>query len=65
MQYQSSKGPVDIETMPLSYAKNALNKLRRGEPERTAEIEALDAHVTTLSIHACGFGSVELTRART
>ena len=42
MQYQSSKGPVDIETMPLSYAKNALNKLRRGEPERTAEIEALD-----------------------
>ena len=52
MQYQSSKGPVDIETMPLSYAKNALNKLRRGEPERTAEIEALDAHVTTLTVEA-------------
>lgn len=49
MQYQSSKGAVEIDTMPLSYAKNALNKLRRTEPERTAEIEALDAHVTKLA----------------
>lgn len=48
MLYQSSKGAVEIDTMPLSYAKNALNKLRRTEPERTAEIEALDAHVTKL-----------------
>lgn len=52
MLYQSSKGPVEIDTMPLSYAKNALNKLRRGEPERTAEIEALDAHVTKLAAAA-------------
>lgn len=52
MQYQSSKGPVEIDTMPLSYAKNALNKLRRTEPERTAEIEALDAHVTKLAAAA-------------
>lgn len=49
MLYQSSKGPVEIDTMPLSYAKNALNKLRRGEPERTAEIDALDAHVAKLT----------------
>jgi hypothetical protein len=46
MLYQSSKGPVEIDTMPLSYAKNALNKLRRTEPERAAEIDALDAHVS-------------------
>ena len=52
MQYQSSKGPVAIDTMPLSYAKNALNKLRRTEPERTAEIEALDDHVTKLTDEA-------------
>ena len=52
MQYQSSKGPVAIDTMPLSYAKNALNKLRRTEPDRTAEIDALDAHVTKLTDEA-------------
>lgn len=50
--YQSSKGAVEISTMPLSYAKNALNKLRRTEPERVAEIEALDAHVTKLESEA-------------
>lgn len=49
MLYQSSKGAVEVSTMPLSYAKNALNKLRRTEPERAAEIEALDAHVTKLA----------------
>lgn len=49
MQYQSSKGPVAIDTMPISYAKNALNKLRRNEPERTAEIDALNAHVEKLT----------------
>ncbi len=45
MIYKSSKGEVEISTMPISYAKNALNKLRRTEPDRTAEIEALAAHV--------------------
>lgn len=49
MMYKSSKGEVEIATMPLSYAKNALNKLIRSEPERTAEIEALQAHVDTLA----------------
>lgn len=49
MLYQSSKGAVEIDTMPLSYAKNALNKLRRTEPERIAEIDALDAHVTKVA----------------
>jgi hypothetical protein len=52
MLYQSSKGPVEISTMPLSYAKNALNKLRRSEPERAAEIEALDTYVSELEATA-------------
>lgn len=50
--YNSSKGPVEISTMALSYAKNAANKLRRTEPERTAEIEAIDAHVAKLEAEA-------------
>lgn len=52
MLYKSSKGEVEISTMPLSYAKNALNKLRRTEPERTDEIDALDTHVTRLETEA-------------
>lgn len=52
MLYNSSKGDVEISTMPLSYAKNALNKLKRTEPERTAEIEALQAHVDGLEASA-------------
>lgn len=52
MQYQSSKGPVEISAMPLSYAKNAMNKLIRGEPDRTAEIDALRAHVEALEAEA-------------
>jgi hypothetical protein len=52
MMYESSKGPVEISTMPLSYAKNALNKLRRTEPGRTEEIEALAAHVERLEAEA-------------
>lgn len=52
MQYQSSKGAVEISTMPLSYAKNALNKLTRTEPGRTAEIKALQAHVDKLTAEA-------------
>lgn len=52
MIYKSSKGEVEISTMPLSYAKNAVNKLRRTEPERTAEIEALQAHVDALEAAA-------------
>lgn len=46
--YKSSKGPVPIADMPLRYATNALNKLRREAPERTAEIEAIAAHVAAL-----------------
>jgi hypothetical protein len=52
MQYQSSKGAVEISTMPYSHALNAVNKLRRSEPERTAEIEALQAHVDKLAAEA-------------
>jgi len=49
MFYQSSKGPVDISTMPMRYASNALNKLMWEEPGRTAEIEALEKRVATLA----------------
>lgn len=49
MLYQSSKGAVEIDTMPLTYAKNALNKLLRAEPDRAIEIEALRTHVDKLS----------------
>ena len=52
MLYQSSKGAVEIDTMPLTYAGNALAKLRRSEPERIAEIEALQAHVDRLTADA-------------
>lgn len=45
MMYKSSKGEVEIATMPFRYASNALAKLRREAPERTAEIEALEIHV--------------------
>lgn len=48
MLYKSSKGDREIDTMPLSYAKNALNKLTRDDPSRTAEIEALENHVARL-----------------
>ncbi|CAB5162718.1 hypothetical protein UFOVP152_46 [uncultured Caudovirales phage] len=46
--YQSSKGAIAIDGMALRYAANALNKLRRDEPERSGEIEALAAHVAKL-----------------
>lgn len=48
MMYQSSKGAVDITTMPFTYANNALNKLRRESPERTDEINALADHIANL-----------------
>ncbi len=45
MFYKSSKGEVEIATMPHKYASNALAKLIHDEPARKAEIEALEAHV--------------------
>lgn len=48
MMYKSSKGPVDISTMPLRYATNALGKLRRDEPGRAEEIDALAKHCAEL-----------------
>lgn len=50
MLYNSSKGPVEISTMPYPYAKNALAKLRSNSPERSAEISALDKHIQDLEI---------------
>lgn len=52
MMYKSSKGDKEIASMPLSYAKNALNKLIRSEPERKAEIDALQEHVDRLTAEA-------------
>lgn len=50
--YTSSKGAVPIAEMPLRHATNALNKLRRDEPERAREIEALAAHCAALEAAA-------------
>jgi hypothetical protein len=47
--YQSSKGPVEIATMPLRYARNALDKLMRDEPGRAGEIATLGEHVAKLA----------------
>ena len=52
MMYKSSKGPVEISTMPLRYASNALAKLTREEPGRREEIEALEKHVAELAARA-------------
>lgn len=46
--YAGSKGPVEIATMPRTYAANALAKLERDEPHRADEIAALRAHVARL-----------------
>lgn len=50
--YQSSKGPMEISKMVLSYALNARNKLQCAEPERATEIEALTAHIEKLQAEA-------------
>lgn len=50
--YKSSKGLVEISTMPLRYAENALDKLKRDEPEREAEILAISKHVEGLKAKA-------------
>lgn len=52
MLYNSSKGDREISTMPLPYATNALNKLVRDDPSRTAEIDALKSHVASLVAQA-------------
>lgn len=46
--YAGSKGPVEIASMPRTYAGNALAKLERDEPHRADEIAALRAHVARL-----------------
>jgi len=47
VQYQGSRGPMEIASMPLPYAQNALAKLQREREDgtRDAEIEALAAHI--------------------
>lgn len=45
--YTSSKGPMEIASMPVRYAQNALDKLRREREDdsRDGEIDALSAHI--------------------
>lgn len=52
--YQSSKGPIAIDTMPLTYARNALAKIQRDETQRhrTAEIGWLEQHIRKLEAEA-------------
>lgn len=52
--YKSSSGDKVIAEMPLSYARNALNKLNRAkyDPTRQPEIDALQAHVDALEAAA-------------
>lgn len=47
VKYQGSRGPMEIASMPLPYAQNALSKLQREREDdtRDAEIEALAAHI--------------------
>jgi hypothetical protein len=49
--YQSSKGTLEIASMPLRYAQNASDKLKRDrrDDSRDAEIAALDAHIARVS----------------
>lgn len=49
LMYNSSKGPVPIDSMVYSHAKAALAKLYRDEPHRTTEIGALEVHVQKLA----------------
>lgn len=46
----SSKGPVEIASMNLRHAENALGSLQRNRQDdsRDAEIEALSAHIAKL-----------------
>lgn len=47
--YVGSKGPVEIATMNGKHAATAAAKLRRTEPSRVAEIEALEAHAARMA----------------
>ncbi len=48
--HSSSRGPMLIADMSYQPAKNAVEALRRRDPSRTDEIEALDAHLADLSV---------------
>lgn len=49
--YASSKGPMEIASMPLRYAQNAHDKLRRDRTDdsRDGEIKALADHIARAS----------------
>lgn len=46
--YAGSKGPVEIASMPHTYAAKALAKLERDEPHRLEEITAIRGHIAKL-----------------
>lgn len=46
--HSSSRGPVEIASMNYSHLLNARDKLARSEPHRSAEIEAMSAHLAKL-----------------
>lgn len=47
--YQGSRGPVEIATMPFTYAQNARDKLVRECPQsRKPEIDALGEHLKAM-----------------
>lgn len=48
--YKGSKGAVPIATMNGKHAATAAAKLRREQPDRIAEIEALEAHAAAMAI---------------
>lgn len=66
--YRGSKGAVEIGSMPLPYAANALAKLQRErvDTSRDAEIEAIAAHVAKLQEEhvEAGAGEPEAPPAR-
>lgn len=59
--YRGSRGTVEIATMPLPYAANALAKLQREcvDGSREAEISAIAAHVAKLQEDHVEAGSVD------
>ena len=58
--YRGSKGAIEIGSMPLPYAQNALAKLQReGDGSRAAEIQALAAHVAKLQEEHVEAGDVD------
>ncbi len=55
--YNGSRGPVEIATMNGKHAATAAAKLRREEPSRVAEIDALESHSAKMAAEHEAAGS--------